>query len=126
MESNKEVLSKIVSERADKIQSEALKQIKYIQENAEKELDRITPDLMKQIENFSVLKLLDVLDVIREGGVVRTCDFKNPYDRAAWRFTMGDRDPFYETDRSQGRRELAEGRYRITLIMEKLAEEAEG
>ncbi len=68
MESDKEILHKIVSERTDKIQSEALKNIEYIKENAEEELSRIAPDLMKQIKNFSVFKLLDVLDVIRDGG----------------------------------------------------------
>lgn len=120
METNKEVLSKIVSERADKIQAEALKDIEYLRERSEKELDQIIPDLMKQIENFSVFKLLDVLDVIRNGGVVKTSECVISYDHTQWNLTIGSEMMFNE-DLSQHR--LNEGRYRITLIMEKLGEE---
>ncbi len=119
MESDKAVLSKIVSERADKIQSEALEQIKHIQERTETELDRIMPDLMKQIENFSKFKLLDVLDVLRNGGVVRICDYESQWDNTPWSFTMGSQDVFYQ----DSPRRIGKGRYRVTLIMEKLPEE---
>jgi len=123
---NEKVLSKIVSERADTIQSEATERIKQIQERTEEELRRIVPDLLKQIENFSVFKLLDVLDVIRNGGIVKTCDYETEWESNHWRLDIGNTDVFYPTDSSQGRRELAKGRYRITLIMEKLGEKPEG
>ena len=123
METDREVLSKIVSERADKIQAEALKDIEFLRERSEKELDQIIPDLLKQVENFSVFKLLDVLDVIRNGGVVKTGECVSRHDHTQWNLTIGNEMLFHE-DLRQHR--LDEGRYRITLIMEKLAEEAEG
>ena len=94
MEPDKEILSKIVSEQVDKIRSEALEQIKHIQEQSERELSRVVPDLMKQIENFSVFKLLDVLDVIRNGGVVKTGECENRYNDTHWRLEIGGNIPF--------------------------------
>jgi len=120
MTSNEEVLSKIVSERTDKIQSKALEQIQHIQESTERELARIVPDLLKQIENFSVFKTLDVLDVIRNGGVVKTCDYEIPSDHTHWGLELGSVNPFYDGLHS---RMLDKGHYRVTLIIEKLAEE---
>ena len=120
MESDKEVLSKIVSERADKIQAEALEQIKNIQERTETELGRIMPDLMKQIEVG--FKKFDVLDVIRNGGVVKTAEYGSRSDHTYWSFTADNYNLFHD-DRDMNR--LDKGRYRVTLIMEKL-EEAEG
>lgn len=122
MESDKEVLNKIVSERVEKIQSEALDSIRHIRESSETQLNRIVPDLLKQIESFSVFKLLDVLDVIRNGGVVKTQDFETTWDNNRWSLEIGSEQIFY-SDRSS--RNLDKGRYRITLIMEKLAEEEE-
>jgi len=122
MESRQEVLNKIVSERADKIQSEALEQIKGIQERSEKELSRVVPDLMKQIECFPAFKMLGVLEIIRNGGIVETCDYENRYDDARWRLELGGSYLFYDGFRPA---RLGKGRYRVTLIMEKLGEEAE-
>ena len=120
MKPDEEVLRKIVSERVDKIQANALEQIRHIQEDSEKELGRIVPDLLKQVENFSVFKLLDVLDVIRTGGIVKTVDFETQYDSSSWRLEIGSVDPFYDGTHP---RRLSKGRYRITLIMEKLEEQ---
>ena len=117
METDKEVLSKIVSERADKIQSEALEQIKHIQEDSENSLNRIVPDLMNMIESFSVFKMLDVLEMIRNGGMVKTGECEVQYDNTAWSFQIGSTEPFYG---SHPYRRLGKGRYRITLLMEKL------
>lgn len=118
MKSDKEILSKIVSERADKIQSEALEQITHIQESRERELARIVPDLMKQIEVG--FKRLDVLDIMRNGGMVKTGECETRYNDAHWRLEIDGADPFsYEAYQNR----LAKGRYRITLIMEKLKEE---
>jgi len=122
MESDKEVLNRIVSERADKIQSEALEQIKRIQEHSEKELGRIVPDLVKQIEGFPSFKQLDVLDVLRGGGIVKTCDHEVHYDNAPWRLELGGSNLFYDGVRPT---RLDKGHYRITLLMEKLAEKDE-
>lgn len=122
MESDKEVLNKIVSKRVEKIQSEALDSIRHIRESSETQLNRIVPDLLKQIENFSVFKLLDVLDVLRDGGIVQTGECESLCDDNHWRLVIGDLDPFpYESYQNR----LAKGRYRITLIMEKLPEKAE-
>ncbi len=120
MASNEEALSKIVSERSDKIQSKALEQITHIQESTERELARIVPDLLKQIETFSTLKMLDVLDVIRNGGVVKTTDYELPSDHTYWTLNIGNENIFYSGHPSKM---LTKGRYRVTLIMEKLAEE---
>ena len=122
MESDKEGLNRIVSERADKIQVEAQEEIKHIQERTETELGRIVPDLVKQIEDFPTFKLLDVLNVLRDGGTVKTCDHEIQYDNAPWRLELGGSDPFYGDRRPNT---LGKGRYRVTLIMEKLAEEEE-
>ena len=97
-----------------------MEQITHIQEHSEKELGGIVPDLVNQKENFSVFKLLDVLDVIRNGGVVKTGECGIEYDRTNWRLTIGNMDPFYDDNMYQ--RGLVKGRYRITLIMEKLEE----
>ena len=122
METDKEVLSKIVSERADKIQSEATEQIKRIQIDSKNRLSRVVPDLMKQIEDFSLFKSLDVLDSLREGGIVKTGDYENSWDNTHWSFMIGNQEPFYK---GSPHRRLDKGRYRITLIMEKLAKETE-
>ena len=122
VEVDKETLSNIVSERTDKIQSEATEQIKHIQEQTKRELERIVPELMKQIEGASVFKLLDVLEVIRNGGVVKTCDYENTWDNTRWNLGIGSENVFYSDHPT---RHLAKGRYRVTLIMEKLPEEAE-
>ena len=115
MESDREVLSKIVSERADKIQSEATEQIKHIQENTERELERILPDLMKQIKVG--FKRFDVLEVIRNGGIVKTGEYMNTDDYAYWTFSIGNHNNPFPDDR--GPNKLDKGRYRITLIMER-------
>lgn len=120
MESDKEVLSKIVSEQADKIQSEATEQIKRIQIDSKNRLSRVVPDLMKQIENFSVFKSLDVLEIIRNGGIVKTCEYETSWDDSRWQVTVGSSDVFHK---EHPYRKLDKGRYKITLIIEKLAEE---
>ena len=122
MEVDKEVLNEIVSEQAEIIKSKALEQIKHIQEDSENSLNRIVPEMMDMIKNFSVFKMLDVLDIIRNGGIVKTCEYKSSWNDARWHLMVGSDDPFYK---EQPYRMLSEGRYRITLIMEKLAEEAE-
>ena len=122
METDKEVLNKIVSERADKIHSEVMEQIKHIQERYEEELSRIVPELMNQIENFSTFKLLDVLDILRDGGTVKTCEYESSWDNNRWQLTVGSDDVFYK---EQPYKKVGKGRYKITLIMEKLAEETE-
>ena len=120
MEYDREALDKIVSERASKIQVEALEQITHIQESRERELARIVPDLLKQIENFPIIKRLDILEVIRNGGVVKTADYAATWDKTRWRLEIGNDDVFYSDHSSS---HLAKGRYRVTLIMEKLEEE---
>lgn len=119
MDPDEEDLNKIVSEQADKIQSEAIEQIKHIQEASEKSLNRIVPDLMNMIESFSVFKMLDVLDIIRNGGMVKTGECEVQYDNTAWSFQIGSTEPFYG---SHPYRRLGKGRYRITLLMEKIVE----
>ena len=116
MEADNAALNKIVSERADKIQSEAIAQIKHIQEASEKSLSCILPDLMNMIENFSAFKLLDVLDIIRNGGMVKSGEYEAQHDNTDWRFDIGNVDPFYK---SHPYRRLGKGRYMITLIIEK-------
>ncbi len=122
MEVDKEVLNEIVSEQVEIIKSKALEQIKHIQEDSENSLNRIVPELMDMIKNFSVFKMLDVLDIIRNGGIVKTCEYESSWDDNRWQLTVGGNDVFYK---EQPYKKVGEGRYRITLIMEKLTEETE-
>jgi len=77
---------------------------------------------MKQIESFPSFKQLDILEILQNGGVVRACKYETHYDDTHWHLEIGGSDLFYDGVRPT---RLAKGRYRVTLIMEKLEEKAE-
>jgi len=73
---SEEALREIVSKRVDKITSDATKEMTRIREGAEQELNRVVPDLTKQIEGFPKFKLLDILEILGNGGIVKTVERK--------------------------------------------------
>lgn len=110
-----EFVEKIIEEKGEEIKRETLKTINRAAEAATERFKGIIENLKEQAK---IVLPVNVIDILAKGGCVESIDYDVPYEETYVRLSFQDKDIFYE--RKQGRFQIASGKYRVTLIMERL------
>jgi hypothetical protein len=112
---SKEFVEKFLKEKAEEIKKESIEEVNLVAQGATKRFEAVIEQLKRQAR---ISLPVNILDILRSGGLVVSKDFRSEYDDAPIKVSIGDRDVFYD-EWEYDRPRLKRGNYRVTLIIEK-------
>ena len=118
----RELLLGYVAERAEKIKADTLESLRGYMESARKSLEFIMEDVEAQAKAFDVVPTMNLIETIASGGFIRSEEREIPQHGVDFRAETGGMRLF-ENPSDHGWIRLKGGRYRFTLIAERLKEE---